>query len=93
MRAPLQIELKGCEVCQTELPRRPRECRADYMKRRFCSHACSGAARRTTPAKPPKPPRLAGPEPEPPRVINGIWRPAAPGWPDQPQIPSLAGAL
>jgi hypothetical protein len=37
-----------------------------------------GGARSTVPLEPP---------PTPPRVVNGLWRPASPGWGDRPGEP------
>lgn len=87
---PLAAETKTCVApgCGKTITRnRSSENRARWEARKYCDRVCMGLARRTQPAKPRKTADLL-PAAAPARVVNGTWRPSAPGWPDQPVIPA-----
>jgi hypothetical protein len=85
-------ELRGCQGpdCKQVLRRRDRETPRDFAARRFCSKQCSGAARRRVRPDPvssraKRSSLNIDPPPTPLRVTaSGLWRPNAPGWPDEP---------
>lgn len=96
---------KTCGVCTTPLVRKPHETAARFVARKHCDRACMGIARRANPQAPTKATvrraaRRANSKTAAPTAPTTsaptnrtTWRPNAPGWPAQPQMPArLSGA-
>lgn len=72
-------ETRTCERCSVEYTRnRDRETRTRFATRKFCTTACRIANIRRVGV--PKPVTLTAQA----RIVNGVWRPNAPGFPDIP---------
>jgi hypothetical protein len=75
--------LGQCLVCGTDIVRNPRRSRHSERNRKYCTRACSGAARRGVPF--PGTPRKPVVKPAPPvEPAAPVWRP--PGWAPAPNV-------